>query len=174
MADRRTKRMVRLYEKGSSLGDIAQEYGLSRERIRQLITPFTERRPRGAGSGRQQQARMLERGKLRERIDAGKLTVAEAAQNLGVSTWALRNWYSKNGVPLPSRERRDHGTTYRYKQGCRCDECREAIRENRRKMRARGPKVHGRESSYTNYGCRCEACSTAARMERNLRKEKKK
>lgn len=60
-----------------------------------------------------------------------------------------------------------HGTTYTYKRGCRCDECREAKRLYRLRIREEARKraqsgftqfKHG-YSGYRNWGCRCETCS---------------
>lgn len=52
---------------------------------------------------------------------------------------------------------------------CRCDGCREGMRQNQQQMRdwfrahpedARIP--HGTFNGYTNYACRCDACRRAA------------
>lgn len=65
-----------------------------------------------------------------------------------------------------------HGTVNRYKRGgCRCLDCREAVRQMRIKRRELaaanggvypGPITHG-ESGYQNYGCHCDTCTTAHR-----------
>ena len=70
----------------------------------------------------------------------------------------------------------EHGTTSKYRAGCRCDLCRSANTEACRASRAnRVARVksnsvtqeitHGL-SAYTNWGCRCPICSEAGR-ERN-------
>lgn len=67
----------------------------------------------------------------------------------------------------------NHGSYSRYKQGCRCDDCRNAncIRQaeanHRRHQRLIAGEVfppHGCWSTYCNYGCRCEQCRAAARV----------
>lgn len=62
----------------------------------------------------------------------------------------------------------EHGTAYTYGNlGCRCDECRAAQREvRRRQRRARGVKPqrqaqHGTTSMYTAHKCRCDECRQA-------------
>lgn len=66
---------------------------------------------------------------------------------------------------------RPHGTTRRYRVGCRCPACRAAnsarVRDQVRR-RAADPATadragHGKPSTYTNYGCRCEECRDAKR-----------
>ena len=59
----------------------------------------------------------------------------------------------------------EHGTETVYNWGCRCDACRHAASEARRKRRQeRGgnPAVHNR-SGYCN-GCRCDICREAQRL----------
>lgn len=61
----------------------------------------------------------------------------------------------------------DHGTTARYRQGCRCSDCRRANTAYKRayakrrlaKLQATA-KGHGRYGYYC--GCRCQTCTTAA------------
>jgi hypothetical protein len=65
-----------------------------------------------------------------------------------------------------------HGTVSRYNDhGCRCSDCREAIRAQaitRREVTQAnggthpGPITHGR-SGYINYSCRCETCRAGHR-----------
>lgn len=78
----------------------------------------------------------------------------------------------------------EHGTTSRYRQGCRCDDCRAAKTREQRKWRADNPEkvyrgakalrdrkradpslipehVHGTENGYGNYKCRCDECTRA-------------
>lgn len=58
-----------------------------------------------------------------------------------------------------------HGTTKKYHQGCRCEEClvvmRAYWREKRRNRNITGPIPHGTCNGYTNYSCRCDACLAA-------------
>lgn len=71
-----------------------------------------------------------------------------------------------------------HGTTTGYQHhGCRCDECREAVRRYMRAYRRRkgvppwesqrGPRPgteHGSMTMYRRHRCRCDACREANRV----------
>jgi 5-methylcytosine-specific restriction endonuclease McrA len=63
-----------------------------------------------------------------------------------------------------------HGTANGYKHyGCRCDQCKIAMREYGRKFAKKVPDKpipHGTVNGYVNYKCRCEDC-TAAQSERS-------
>jgi hypothetical protein len=82
-----------------------------------------------------------------------------------------------------------HGTVNGYNNlGCRCDQCREAIRNYQprkdavtRYHRRQGIRPwkqylaeveppHGTESRYRNYNCRCRMCKEQASAERNHRR----
>jgi hypothetical protein len=64
---------------------------------------------------------------------------------------------------------RPHGDYRKYRQGCRCTECREGNRTYQAAANARrgsDPRNadragHGRNNTYVNYGCRCTACRAA-------------
>ena len=60
-----------------------------------------------------------------------------------------------------------HGTTNGYRCGCRCDQCRAAVRESRRAVRteklAWDDPRHGTANGYRYYGCRCYKCRGANR-----------
>jgi hypothetical protein len=65
----------------------------------------------------------------------------------------------------------EHGkvTSYTY-GGCRCDLCRAANTEARRRWRANRrtqempAALHGTQGGYTNWACRCEQCTEAMRL----------
>lgn len=75
---------------------------------------------------------------------------------------------------------RRHGTATGYRYGCRCEKCRAAAREARRKgaLRQRerreevladmsadpGHPSHGTYAGYNHYGCRCDSCRRAGRL----------
>lgn len=71
----------------------------------------------------------------------------------------------------PGRPRVDHGhgDHRTYIKGCRCADCREAMRVRAAEKRAAwrsDPAAaaragHGKLSTYKNYGCRCEPCTAA-------------
>lgn len=70
----------------------------------------------------------------------------------------------------------NHGTTWTYRTGCRCDPCRaaNAAAARRRRARIRGdlaavvrrPYVCGQRRTYIA-GCRCTACRGAEALYRN-------
>lgn len=64
---------------------------------------------------------------------------------------------------LPSDPR--HGSLHGYNSfQCRCNACRQAMRDYRAKARTRltpDDARHGLASTYTNLACRCLACTTA-------------
>lgn len=79
---------------------------------------------------------------------------------------------------------RAHGLPNTYKNGCRCEQCREANRVYQAAATARraaDPTAadiagHGRASTYSNYLCRCDACraanAVASQAYRQRRKER--
>lgn len=160
----RKARMIELYADGYTLGDIAREYGISRQRVHQIIQGSYDTAHYGA---RRKAKREGEIFRSYELILAGDSTIQAEAERLGIKQNTLRGQFSEWGWRLtpPSPE---HGTAYRYKRGCRCEECKAATRELKRKMKLRGPPQHGTESGYKNYGCRCEECK-AAGAENNRR-----
>lgn len=75
---------------------------------------------------------------------------------------ASARWPDK---PIPDEI---HGTVNGYTNyGCRCDDCRAAVRAQRQKNKAARtakpipPRVHGTANGYGNYGCRCDDCKAA-------------
>lgn len=161
--------MARLYvEDGLTLAEIGERYGISRERVRQIIKPFGLEAHYGRRR-KEGRARLLR--EAHQRIASRESTTAQEAERIGyASPSGLYGAFSRLGLLLPQKPPAEHGTTTRYRSGCRCEDCR---RENRRKAiarRARGPKVHGSSSSYFNYGCRCQECSEAGRRYRRERK----
>ncbi len=61
-----------------------------------------------------------------------------------------------------------HGTTTAYRQGCRCDQCKQAQSEAFKKWkqnRVIDPDriPHGTTNGYGHYRCRCDDCLTASR-----------
>lgn len=61
---------------------------------------------------------------------------------------------------LASIERAKHGTESKYAQGCRCDDCKRASADARRRRRQTpNPRKHN-ANAYNN-GCRCAECRQA-------------
>lgn len=74
-----------------------------------------------------------------------------------------------------------HGHANTYKNGCRCDACREANRvyqASANSRRAADPSLadragHGRASTYINYRCRCTPCRDAAAARNREQRERR-
>ena len=68
----------------------------------------------------------------------------------------------------------EHGTASGYNHGCRCDECRDAMRSSRKATAARvlealkaNPEDHRHGTRYGyDCGCRCDACREEASARR--------
>jgi hypothetical protein len=87
-------------------------------------------------------------------------------------------------LPKPTKKRgrppvdHGHGDHRTYLKGCRCDNCREAMRINAAEKRAhyRGDQDradragHGKYTTYRNYGCRCAPCKAANTEETRMRR----
>ena len=76
--------------------------------------------------------------------------------------------YMTEKKPGRPRQPDEHGTVSQYtNRGCRCDECKAAVSEARRRTRQaglpEGDPRHGTGSGYSNYGCRCDLCKAAVR-----------
>lgn len=157
----RGKAMAAMYAEGYTMGEIANEYGISRQRVHQIIQGSYER---GHWGRRKKDARRERLLAAHARIMAGESTLHEEAEREGRTSDGLRSSFYELGLRLtpPSPE---HGTGYRYRCGCRCEECTRAMREQRvywrESRKSREPPEHGTESAYKNWGCRCDLCKAA-------------
>lgn len=169
----RCARMRRMYyQEGLSMSEIGEHFGVTRQRVHQII---------GSAGGEAHYGQAKKDGRVNRlesaysRILAGN-SVREEAEKLGMRTESLKTALKKHGTPLPAHVAPEHGTHYRYAHGCRCDECKQAEREERRKRKERGPKIHGTTSAYINYACRCDECKKAGSInnrERRIRRIKR-
>lgn len=175
----RTLEMARLYvEAGESYSEIGARYGLTRQRVGQLLGPL------GLQQYRRQAA--IERIQLLRdaygRIIRQESTLAEEAPTLGYkNARSLRSaLYELDMRIVVDVEEPQHGTVSRYrsrKYRCRCEDCRRANREKGRELKGKEPPNHGTYSGYINYECRCQACTEAHRLimrDRRSAKRRKK
>lgn len=164
----RTAYMQGLARCGMAYVDIGHLFGLTRERVRQLVGNTTHYHHPEAHDP----LRIMRR--IRER-DCTTFPAAwwDTIEGLGLRTAVERL--------VRLRRRRDnrarwgrpeyaapHGTGTRYQyHGCRCDECRAWNREHMRrfiaKRRNTTPPAHN-YTGYQLYGCRCPTCKEAYRV----------
>jgi AraC-like DNA-binding protein len=165
--------IARLYaEEGLTYAQIGERYGISRQRVEQILRPF------GIPAHWGKANRTAREQRLREAFDSvreGRETMKEAAERLGYasrdSLWAAM---AELGLDVPRRQPAAHGGARRYQMGCKCDACMEGMRARARARRGQEPREHGTNSSYTNYSCRCQACTEAATIyRRGLRARRK-
>lgn len=167
----RDQKILDMYMDGYSLTDVGKEFGLTRQRIHQIISPLSKERHHG-GLRRQKYAAKI--SAAYERVLSHESTLSEEAERLGMKPNSLRLAFRVRGLRIPRRQAPLHGTRYRYSQGCRCDECRAAAVKYQRTFLGREPPIHGTASAYSNYGCRCRDCRAAqSRKNREYRERRK-
>lgn len=165
--------MQSMYDEGLSFQQIGEAFGVSRQRVGQLIGPQRKK----AHYGRARKTRMLEeRTAAFNRIQAGESTLEEEAEKIDVQTKTLYQYLVDHKMFLPTQFTLSpkHGTVYRYNRGCHCARCKKAIRAGRQRMKERGPREHGTASGYVNYGCRCPECKEAGSAANRAYRERRK
>jgi hypothetical protein len=176
MTDERTQQMARAYiEEGLSYGEIGERYGITRQRVGQLLGPLDLARDLG-------QRKIIREQNLRAahaRLLTGGTTLEEEADVLGYATGeSLRSAFYELGLKVV-RERPipEHGTLARYRSkrhGCSCEECRRANSEHQNRLKGEEPPNHGTYSGYINYQCRCQSCKEAHRVTVRTRRAEKR
>jgi sigma-70-like protein len=171
----RTQEMAKLYRDDRlTMQEIGDRYGISRERVRQILAPLGLEMHYGARKHEEREARLRE---AHARIKAGESTFETEAKTLGYSSSErLRTAFWQLGLKLKRKHRGpQHGSLYRYSHlKCRCPKCRKAARDAYAERIAKGPTKHGTASSYRNYGCRCPRCKAAERLYQRKRKAEKR
>ncbi len=165
--DERAIAMARLYvEEGLTLQAIGDRYGLTRQRVDQILKPFGLE----PHWGKQRLAtRRHELVAAHDRIHAGRSTSKKEAERLGyASDKNFREAVNAIGLDLRRQwKEAKHGTVLRYRQGCKCKRCLRAHREDLYDTRAKHVITeHGLATNYVNYGCRCPECREAVRIQR--------
>lgn len=140
---RKTERILALRASGLTHREIAARVGVAESTVNNYIcdadgTKDAERRKRYAG--------------VCERCGAA----TSGHDGIGKASRICAACYAET---MP---RAQHGTRSKYNTGCRCDECRRALREHMRSLQGKPAPSHGL-SGYDNYGCRCDVCREAKR-----------
>lgn len=137
---------------GDTLQAIANDWGVTRERVRQVVGPDSPRRYR------------LRQEDLEYHATFPNLTAIEISNLSGYKHVQTKKLKALGWTPPPKPDP-EHGTRARYmKLKCRCEECRAAVKHQRDEWlsRVRGnPPMHGTANGYFNYRCRCEECKKA-------------
>lgn len=159
------------YEK-KTLQEIADHFNITRQRVQQIIAPWVEEAHYGAGKREATRERLVD---SHSRILKKESTLAEEAKKFGLLPASLREKLRRAGMKFPTERRSElHGSRYRYQRGCRCDECREAMRVAHRELKKREAPNHGTVSGYVNYACRCDPCRMAGAEDNRRRKERRR
>lgn len=152
----RNEEIVSQYRAGDTLAEVGTSFGLTRERVRQIVAAQTSERHWGS---RRREAKDVEIRAAFAAVKAGA-DPDVFAQALGIERISLIGAFNRRGLYL--REPAQHGEFRMYRQGCKCAECRRANAIHQRRLQGRTPLNHG-ASGYANYGCRCEECRAGAR-----------
>lgn len=172
----RTRQMARLYvEEGLSYSQIGDQYGLTRQRVGQLLGPLGLQQYRHQAAA----ARVQLLRETHSRILRKETTLEKEAPKLGYkNARSLRSALYELGMRIVVvHEEPPHGTAARYrsrKYQCRCDECTRANREKGAELKGKEPPNHGTYSGYINYGCRCQECTEAHRLAIRARRTAKR
>lgn len=159
MSERNQTIVARYAEDGLTLEAIGQEFGITKERVRQIVSGAGVKE-RHYGSRRREQ----ETRDAYTRISEGETSVTEEAEKLGLKRESLLDRFRKLDLKFATVIKADHGTRHYYQYyGCRCELCREVIRSYQRSLKGKEPPQHGSTSAYVNYGCRCDLCRKAGR-----------
>ena len=155
--DSRCLQMQEMLASGLTLRQVGEEFGLTRERVRQIAgSPYEFRRPRGESLKALGDSKMEEIKALRLQ---GK-SIREIGEELQIPMQAVA---TVSDLPVKPPRPLNHGRATTYNRGCRCDQCTAANRIRmqvyKRKVRTDGFSglAHGRKSTY-NLGCKCAAC----------------
>ena len=163
----RNQQIVERYLEGFSLTEVGEEFGITRERVRQIL--LTKGITQRHGGTKRREAHETQIQAAYQQVLEGK-SAKDVAEIFGLTPESLRDNLRRRGLPIPKPEPR-HGTRYYYmKYECRCELCKEAVRAHTASLKGQEPPQHGTHSAYHNYACRCAPCKAAGR---DLRRQQK-
>jgi DNA-binding CsgD family transcriptional regulator len=157
----RANQMAELIAQGLTLAQVGEKFGVSRERVRQIVgSPFNYR-----GTRAEQAAAAIEAKKgIIDALRAERKSLDEIGALTGISANYLKGGEFAAKPPAPLL----HGTQRGYNRGCRCSECTAASTQRmrdyvtRKKADGFAGLDHGSYSTY-GIGCRCKLCREANR-----------
>lgn len=184
--DRESRRaeMVKMLAAGATLATVAQRYGVSRERVRQIVSAVMV-------SGRERQAirsadmalSYLEAIEAAMTADLTLDTFKGACRVTGLArlkVYMCLAAHDPEGLAnltdmFAQRRVGKHGSERRYRQGCRCEDCRAANAEVGRRYTGCKKRVSATHGSMAMYyrGCRCGPCRSANAAQWQDRKARK-
>jgi methylphosphotriester-DNA--protein-cysteine methyltransferase len=117
----RELKMAAAYEKGATLQEIGDAWGVTKERVRQLLKRTDAPTPEESLV-----ARRAARCKDALTLVRSGLNVTAAARKYGFSPGLLWEAVRDAGIKAPPRPVAKHGTESKYTLGCRCRRCKKA------------------------------------------------
>jgi ParB-like chromosome segregation protein Spo0J len=165
MSDERAQAVRRLAAQGLNDREIGGELGLTKNAVYKI------RSKNGIAAGKPLAVSPEVLSMVRSMAAQGAQD-GEIAQAIGMNkdaVWAVRRRHGIEAGNPPDYHR--HGTIAMYDRGCRCNACKDAEAQKKRKskhsarerlQKGEAEIEHGKLSSYYYWGCRCEACCQAA------------
>lgn len=165
----RNEEIVRRLEGRETLQRIADDYNITRERVRQI--------GKRAGLIPRLEATALKRAGAATWYRLG-IEIDELSKKYHVHPASIRLWLRQEGVTLRPRPWTHGVNGYNWRK-CRCAICRAANAERALEYRKRrlanggipAKTAHGKASTYSNWRCRCEPCKEAWRV--HMRRQSK-
>ena len=132
----RDRQILAAYEDAGSFAAVGKAFGLSRERVRQVVTQAT-------GIGHRERAGADADAKIIAAVAdpavstliglAARVGIAKSAAHQRLIALGLRDRTLRQFKTRRRAQRAGHGTTTLYRSGCRCDSCRLAHTKSARK-----------------------------------------
>lgn len=148
----RNKELVEMVRDGIPMPKIAEHFGISRQRVSQIALKY------GVKGTARELIKQERRIRFTKWIEMG-WTNKEIAAEEGLSVDYVSTLLNEFGFTM-TLKKDIHGELQCYRNGCRCDECKEINLRSHAYLKSKPAPSHGL-SGYTNYGCRCQICTKA-------------
>lgn len=152
----------RRVETGEFYREIAEDFGISPQRVQKIAK-------RMGAITNSKKLLIDDRKKVWSIWFLQGWSISEIAAKEGITPSSVHSFCKRNNIEIPKKklQKETHGNRSRYRNGCRCEECRKSNREYMATLKNSPTPSHG-YSGYKNYGCRCDVCK-AAGSENNRR-----